>query len=110
MIWIQFSSAPDAPPSTTFMGTDVEVWIKVLTKPYVEGITVAGHVRLPDGSPASLTFDESGVASLKLDEHQKGKYKVEATVSKDGYQDATLTADFYYVDEPEEISELDFVI
>lgn len=110
MIRIQFSSAPDAPPSTTFMGTDVEVWIKVLTKPHVEGITATGHVRLPNGSPASLTFDESGVASLKLDEHQKGKYKVEATVSKDGYQDTTLTADFYYVDKPGEVSELDFAI
>jgi hypothetical protein len=110
MIWIQFSSASDASPSTTFVGTGVEVVIKVLTDPLVAGIAVKdGVVRCSDDFEEDLVFDAHGVASLSLKkgEHPEGKYEVTATTTKQGYRDAPLSAHFYYLFEKPDVSELD---
>lgn len=113
MIWIQFSNAPDAPPSTAFSGAEVTVWIKVLTAPPVEGMAIKkGRVVYPDGSKSSLNFDQRGVASLKLkeSEHQEGEYTVQATATKEGYRDTPLSASFYYLTGQADLAELDFAV
>ncbi len=110
MIWIQFCSASTASPATTFVGTDVEVLIKVLTDPPIEGIVIKdGEVCSPDDTVHELTFAENGVASLKLnkDEHQEGKYKVTAMATKEGYHDTAIKAHFYYLLEGPYVAELD---
>lgn len=115
MIWIQFSDTLDGPPSTTFSGTDTDIRICVMTKPPVEGIKVEGEIippGVPEGHSTELEFDENGVAVYKLEaQAKKGKYKVKATASKEGYQNIALSAEFYYVDKPvENIAELNFAI
>jgi hypothetical protein len=115
MIWIQFSGAPDGPPSTKFSGADTDVCIRVMTKPHVEGIRVEGEITppgAPEGHSTKLEFDTNGMAFYKLEaQAQKGKYRVKATASKEGYQDIALSAEFYYVDKLDEsIAELDFAI
>jgi hypothetical protein len=113
MIWIQFSNAPDAPPSTVFTGAEVTVWIKVLTDPPVEGITIEkGRVVYPDGSKSSLNFDQKGVASLELkeSEHQEGEYTVQATATKQGYRNAPLSASFYYLTAQPDLADLDTAV
>jgi hypothetical protein len=113
MIWIQFSNAPDAPPSTAFSGAEVKVWIKVLTDPPVEGIAIKkGRVVYPDGSKSSLNFDERGVASLELkkSQHQEGEYTVQATATKEGYRDTSLSASFYYLAGQPDLAEPGFAV